>query len=152
MKLIGNSLYERCVMNKEKHVSMNYANDNNITKRINDPHFKDLDKISEETYEVFSSKIKIKMDVPIQVGCAVFDLAKLCMLQFYYNCIKLVVLFLTLLNYACCNFIIIVLNIILNIRIFVYCQMDTDSAYIALSGNFYEELIKPELKEELFIK
>ena len=30
--------------------------------------------------------------------------------------------------------------------------MDTDSAYIALSGNFYEELIKPELKEELFIK
>ena len=75
-------------MNKEKHVSMNYANDNNITKRINDPHFKDLDKISEETYEVFSSKIKIKMDVPIQVGCAVFDLAKLCMLQFYYNCIE----------------------------------------------------------------
>ena len=56
---------------------MNYANDNNITKRINDPNFKDLNKISEDTYEVFSSKIKIKMDVPIQVGCAVYDLAKL---------------------------------------------------------------------------
>ena len=124
MKLIGNSLYGRCVMNKEKHVSMNYADDNNITKRINDPHFKDLNKISEDTYEVFSSKrkisvidlmrgavdstaspikhfkdlnkksedtydvfsskIKIKMVVPIQVGCAVYDLAKLRMLQFYY--------------------------------------------------------------------
>ena len=56
MKLIGNSLYGRCVMNKEKHVSMNYANDNNITKRINDPHFRDLNKTSEDTYEVFSSK------------------------------------------------------------------------------------------------
>ena len=80
MKLIGNSLYGRCVTNKEKHVSMNYADDNNITKRINDPHFKDLSKISENTYEIFSSKIKIKMDVPIQVGCSVYDLAKLRML------------------------------------------------------------------------
>ena len=67
-------------MNKEKHISMNYADDNNITKKINDPHFKDLSKISDDTYEVFSSKRKIKMDVPIQVGCAVYDLAKLRML------------------------------------------------------------------------
>ena len=44
---------------------MIYANDNNITKRINILHFKDINKISEDTYEVFSSKIKIKMDVPI---------------------------------------------------------------------------------------
>ena len=28
----------------------------------------------------------------------------------------------------------------------VYCQMDTDSAYIAFSGENFEELIKPELK------
>ena len=68
MKLIGNSLYGRCVMNKEKHIGMTYANDSNITKRINDPHFKDLNKISDNTFEVFSSKRKIKMDVPIQVG------------------------------------------------------------------------------------
>ena len=33
MKLIGNSLYGRCVMNKEKHVGMTYANDSNITKK-----------------------------------------------------------------------------------------------------------------------
>ena len=70
-------------MNKERHIGMTYANDYNITKKINDPHFKDLNKISENTYEVFSSKRKIKMDVPIQVGCAVYDLAKLRMLEFY---------------------------------------------------------------------
>ena len=119
MKLIGNSLYGRCVMNKERHVSMNYADDNNITKRINDPHFKDLNKISENTYEVFSSKRKIKMDVPIQVGCAVYDLAKLRMLQFYYDCI----------------------DYYIDRSNFIYCQMDTDSAYIAFSGEFFEDLI-----------
>ena len=94
---------------------MNYADDNNITKRNNDPHFKDPNKISEDTYEVFSSKIKIKMDVPIQIGCAVYDLAKLRMMQFYYDCID---------KY--------------NDRSdFIYCQMDTDSAYIAFSGEFF---------------
>lgn len=30
---------------------------------------------------------------------------------------------------------------------FQYCEMDTDSAYIAISGNSVEELVRPELKE-----
>ena len=63
-------------MNKEKHISMTYASDKNITKKINDPHFKDLTQISDEAFEVFSSKRKIKMNVPLQVGAAVYDLAK----------------------------------------------------------------------------
>ena len=49
------------------------------------------------------------MDVPIQVGCAVYDLAKLRMLEFYYDFID---------KYIDRSDI-------------VYCQMDTDSAYIA---------------------
>ena len=85
LKLIGNSLYGRCVMNQEKHIGTTYSNDNNITKKINESHFQDLQKISDESYEVFSSKIKIKMDVPIQVGCAVYDLAKLRMLEYYHD-------------------------------------------------------------------
>jgi hypothetical protein len=76
MNLIGNSLYGRCIMNKEKHVGMSFADKYNISKKINDPHFKDLFQISENTFEVFSSKRKFKMDVPIQVDCAVYDLAK----------------------------------------------------------------------------
>ena len=129
MKLIGNSLYGRCVMNKEKHIGMTYANENNITKRINDPHFKDLNKISDNTFEVFSSKRKIKMDVPIQVGCAVYDLAKLRMLEFYYDFIDKYI----------------------DRSDFVYCQMDTDSAYIAFSAEKFEDLIKPELKEDYLL-
>ena len=56
MNLNGNSLYGRCVMNKEKHIGMTYSNGDDITKIINDPHFKDLNFISENTFEVFSSK------------------------------------------------------------------------------------------------
>ncbi len=58
MKLIGNSLYGRCIMNKETHISMTYANKENVTKKINDPHFKDLNEISDNSYEVFLSKCK----------------------------------------------------------------------------------------------
>ena len=31
-------------MNKERHIEMTCANDNNITKKINEPHFEDLNK------------------------------------------------------------------------------------------------------------
>ena len=31
---------------------------------------------------------------------------------------------------------------------FLYCEMDTNSAYMAISRNSFEELIKPELREE----
>jgi hypothetical protein len=55
MKLIGNSLYGRCIMNKEHHIGMTYANENNIAKRINDPHFKDLNNFSEISFEAHIS-------------------------------------------------------------------------------------------------
>ena len=69
------------------------------------------------------------MDVPIQVGCAVYDLAKLLMLEFYYDFIDKYI----------------------DRSDFTYCQMDTDSAYIAFSGENFEDLIKPELKEDYLI-
>ena len=34
---------------------------------------------------------------------------------------------------------------------FTYLNMDTDSAYIAFSGEIFEELIKPELKEDFLL-
>ena len=63
--------------------------------------------------------------MPIQIACSVFDDSKLRMLQFYYYCID---------KY-------------LDRSDFQYIEMDTDSAYMALSDNF-ENIIKPELKED----
>jgi hypothetical protein len=60
-------------MNKEKHVGLSFADNNNISEKINAPHFKDHSQIPDNALEVFSSKRNFKMDVPIQVGCAVHD-------------------------------------------------------------------------------
>ncbi len=43
MKLIGNSLFARCVTNNGKYVSMCYAKKSNTTKK-NDPYFRDLNQ------------------------------------------------------------------------------------------------------------
>ena len=67
------------------------------------------------------------MDTPVVLGFCILQYAKLRMLQFYYDCID--------------KFI--------DRSDFEYCEMDTDSAYIALSDSF-ERVIKPELREKFW--
>ena len=55
-----------------------------------------------------------------------YQYAKLRMLQFYYD----------------------FLDKYLDRSDFQMCEMDTDSAYIAISGDSVESLVKPELREE----
>jgi len=126
MKLIGNALYGRTVMDKEKHTTTSFCGLDKISKRINDPHFKDLEELSDNRFEVMAGKHKIIMDTPIQIGCTVYQLAKLRMLQFYYDCLDKYV----------------------DRSDFQYIEMDTDIAYLALSGDKLEDVIKPHMKEE----
>jgi hypothetical protein len=70
------------------------------------------------------------MGVPIPVVCAIYDLAKLCMLEFYYDFID-----------KCIGH-----------TDFVYCQMDTDSAYIVFSGEHFEDLIETDLENDYLQK
>jgi hypothetical protein len=81
---------------------------------INDPHFKDLEELDDNRFQVMAGKHKI------QIGCAVYQLAKLRMLQFYYDCMD---------KYVDC-------------ADFQYVEMDTDSAYLAPSANKLEDVIK----------
>ncbi len=82
MKLFGNSAYGKTVTNKEKTVSTSYGNEDNISKNINSPHFKDLEQLYGQKYEVISTKREIRMDLPLQIGVAVYHLAKLRMSDF----------------------------------------------------------------------
>ena len=93
---------------------------------VNTHLFRKLDNITEDTYEVESCKKNIKLNLPIQVGFFVYQYAKLRMLQFYYD----------------------FLDKYLDRSDFQMCEMDTDSAYIAISGDSVESLVKPELREE----
>ena len=66
------------------------------------------------------------MNLPLQIGVAVYHLAKLRMLDFYYNFIDKYI----------------------DRSDFELLEMDTDSNYFAFSEDSIEKLIKPEMKEE----
>ena len=111
---------------KEFFLSTTYGNEDNISKKINSPHFKDLEQLYGQKYEVISTKREIKMDLPLQIGVAVYHLAKLRMLDFYYNFIDKYI----------------------DRSDFELLEMDTDSNYFAFSEDNSEKLIKPEMREE----
>jgi len=126
MKLFGNSAYGKTITNKEGFVNTSYANENDITKKINNPRFKDLEELHKNTYEVTTTYKTISMDLPLQIGVAVYHLAKLRMLEFYYDFIDKYI----------------------DRSDFELIEMDTDSNYFAFSADDIEKLIKPELREQ----
>ncbi len=62
MILFGNSGYGKCIANKENFVSTTYGNEDNISKKINSSHFKDLEPLYGQKYEAISTKRAISMD------------------------------------------------------------------------------------------
>ena len=72
------------------------------------------------------NKRTISLDLPIQLGFTILQLAKLHMLRFYYNC----------------------LDKYLDRNSFCLTEMDTDSAYFALSEKTLEEAMKPDKLEQ----
>ena len=109
-----------------KHRNVEYCSDAEASGKVNTPLFRQLENITEDTYQVESCKKSIKLNLPIQVGFFVYQYAKLRMLQFYYD----------------------FLDKYLERADFQMCEMDTDSAYIAIAGDSVESLIKPELRAQ----
>ena len=126
MKLIGNSSYGKLITNKEKHRDIVYLNESEIGAEIMDKHFYGLTELPNSYYEVEKTEKKIILDIPIHLGVFILNYVKLCMLEFYYDCVD---------KY-------------LSHEDFTYCEMDTDSAYMAISGDSFKALIKPKLHEE----
>ncbi|KAL9961203.1 hypothetical protein ACROYT_G030104 [Oculina patagonica] len=129
MKLVGNSSYGKTITDQERHREVKFCEEAKASRLINTPFFRQIDQIDEYTYEVQSCKKTVKLNLPVQIGFFVYQYAKLRMLQFYFD----------------------FLDKYLDRSDFQYCETDTDSAYIALSGSSVESLVKPELKQE-FIK
>ncbi|XP_078681083.1 uncharacterized protein LOC144916013 [Branchiostoma floridae x Branchiostoma belcheri] len=127
MKLIGNSGYGKTVTNKEKQTDVEYCEDVvTATRRINTSRFRHLVVVNDEDFfEIESAKRTIKFDLPLQIGFFVYQYAKLRMLEFYYD---------FMLEFV-------------DVSDFQYCEMDTDSAYIALSANSLGDVIKPHMRE-----
>ena len=128
-KLKGNSFYGKMIENLEKHISTKFTTDEKLIDKIfRGPFFEDLEEINAGVFEVRQRKRQVTITRPYQCGIAVYQLAKLRMLEFYYD----------FLDKFCDR------------RDFELIQMDTDSFYMALSANDFDEIIKPEMKELYF--
>jgi hypothetical protein len=127
-KLIGNSAHGKTITDKERHVDIKYPNENEVPKYIENPRFRQLDEIGNGHFEVTMAKNKINLDLPIQIGYFVYCYAKLRMLEFYFDFVDKFV----------------------DRKDFEYVEMDTDSAYIALSGPTLESVLKPDMVDQFY--
>ena len=124
MKLIGNASYGICITNFLKYETVKIVPEEKYKKLIIRNNYKSHEDLV-DGYEFRFKKMSFKQSLPIQIGFSVYQLAKLRMLQFYFDCI----------------------DFYIDRKDFQYCEMDTDSAYIAFSSDKFEDLIKPKLKE-----
>ena len=122
---VGNSSYGKTITDQKRHREVKFCDETKASRLINTPFYRQIDQI-EDTYEVQSCTKTIKLNLPMQIGFFVYQFAKLRMLQFDFD----------------------FLDKYLDRSDYQYCEMDTDSAYIAIAGPSVERLIKPELREE----
>ena len=128
MKLLGNSGYGKTVTNIDRHREVKYCTEVGTSSHINNNRFRQLDVVTEDAYEITSNKVRLTYDLPLHIGFFVYQYAKLRMLQFYYDFIDRYV----------------------ERPLYQYCEMDTDSAYIALAGDSIDDLVSAEHREHYF--
>ena len=125
-KLLGNSGYGKMIEALERQTNVVYTKDEKVVDRaLRSAYFEDLDELG-QAYELESRKPRVTIRRPFQVGIAVYQLAKLRMLEFYYD----------------------FLDKYISRKDFKLIQMDTDSNYMAISGECLEDIVRPHLREE----
>jgi hypothetical protein len=127
-KLIGNSCYGRfacCLENYDDVKIMDYPKANKVKEK---PNFKSVEEF-EKCCEMTLKPDSIFMNLPIHLAHFTYQYAKLRMLEFFYDCVS---------HY-------------LDSSDFQLCTMDTDSNYYAISGDCFDDLVIPELKEEYLL-
>ena len=128
MKLLGNSAYGKTVTNIDRHRDIKYCTEVGTSALVNNKRFRQLDVVTDDVYEITSNKARLTYDLPLHIGFFVYQYAKLRMLQFYYDFVARYV----------------------DRSLFQYCEMDTDSAYIALAGESIVDLVTPEHRKHYF--
>ena len=120
-KLLGNSAYGKFIEAVERQNRALYTSDEEeVDKHLRSAWFQDLDEIG-DAYKIKLRKSKIDITRPFQVGIVVYQLAKLRMLQLYYE----------------------FLDFYFDRRDFELIQMDTDSMYFAFSREKLEDAVRP---------
>ena len=119
IKLLGNSGYDKTATNIDRHRNVQYCTKAGTSSLINNKRFRQLEVVTDKAYEIEMSKGVVTYTLPLHIGFFVYQYAKLRMLQFYYDFVDRYV----------------------ERPLFQYCEMDTDSAYIALAGESIDDLV-----------
>ncbi|KAL8588078.1 hypothetical protein ACOMHN_066299 [Nucella lapillus] len=127
-KLLGNSAYGKTVPNIARHCDVFYLDGATTSSAINDLRFIKLTPLGTDLTEVELSKKIIRWNLPIQIGCYVYQNVKLRLFQSYYDYMARFV----------------------PKENFQLCEMDTDSLYMALSSESLDSAVEPELRERFY--
>jgi hypothetical protein len=131
MKLLGNASYGSLLMNQEKFQNVTYVKGpREAGMQVNDSRFRSLTELDDDVYEVTKGKKSIVLSLPTQLGFFVLQYAKLRMLQFYYD----------------------FMDRFVSRADFEYCEMDTDSAYMAISAESLDDIIIKGDREDEYKK
>jgi len=109
-KTIGISSFGRTVMDKNKHKNVKYGNEAKYSRCKNKWNFHDAYKY-DDVYEIILTTKSIRQNMPLKIGCSVFDDSKLRMYDFYYDCVDKYI----------------------DRKDFQYIESNTDSAYMGLT-------------------
>ena len=121
-KLKGNSFYGKMIEDLGRHRSTKFTRKEMVADKALRPTFFDnLEEIG-GVYEIKGFKRTVMIKRPYQCGIAVYQLTKLRMLEFYYD----------------------FLDKYFNRQDFELCYMDTNSFYLAISGDSLDEIVGPE--------
>ena len=88
MKLLAKISYGYQIKDRSRHTVTKCLNDEKTHSAITSKHFKQLNFINDQLYEVELVKSEIKHREPIIVGFFILQFAKLRTLEFYYKFFK----------------------------------------------------------------
>ena len=124
-KLKRDSFYGKVIEDLGRHKSMKFTLKVMVVSKIlRSLFFDNLEEVG-GAYEIKELKRTVMIKRPYQCDIVVYQLAKLRMLEFYYDFLD---------KYFCR-------------QDFELCYMDTDSVYLMMSGDSLDEIVRPEIKQ-----
>ena len=124
-KTSGNACYGYCCIDKAKHNSVCFCDEENLSKHVRDPFFKSMEELDGGIFEVIKGKRRVVQDTPVQVAISVYSMAKFSLIEFWEF-----------------------LHDHLDQDLYSLMECDTDSLYIALARDSIDECVKPEKRME----
>ena len=88
-KLINNSLFGKTMENMSNHRDIKLVTTNERrNKLVSEPNYHTSKQFSENLLAIEMKKTKVKMNKPVYLGQAIFDISKTLMNEFWYDYIK----------------------------------------------------------------